>query len=64
VTVGAMAKLNTMNFKVMPRLADWMAKHYTTMQNYDSPPIDPAGTLYKPGEAGRIHGRPPEARHF
>lgn len=63
VTVGAMAKLNTMNFKVLPRLADWMAKHYVTKQSYDSPPLDPAGTLFKPGESGRIHGRPPEARH-
>ena len=63
VTVGAMAKLNTMNFKVMPRLADWMAKHYAKLQNYDSPPIDPAGTLYRAGESGRIHSRPPEARH-
>jgi short-subunit dehydrogenase len=63
VTVGAMAKLNTMNFKIMPRLADWMAKHYVTRQSYDAPPIDPQGTLYKAGEGGRIHGRPPQARH-
>jgi len=62
VTVGAMAKLNTTNFKIMPRLADWMAKHYVTKQNYDSAPLDPMGTLYKAGEGGRIHGRPPEAR--
>jgi len=63
VTVGAMAKLNTTNFKIMPRLADWMAKQYTTKQSYDSPPLNPEGTLYKPGETGRIHGRPPQARH-
>lgn len=62
VTVGAMAKLNTTNFKLMPKLADWMSKKYTTKQQYDSPPVDPMGTLYKPGESGRIHGRPPEAR--
>jgi len=62
VTVGAMAKLNTANFKLMPKLADWMSKKYTTKQQYDSPPLDPMGTLYKPGESGRIHGRPPEAR--
>jgi short-subunit dehydrogenase len=62
VTVGAMAKLNTMNFKIMPKLADWMAKQYTTKQSYDSPPLNPEGTLFKAGETGRIHGRPPEAR--
>ena len=62
VNVGAMAKLNTANFKLMPKLADWMSKKYTTKQQYDSPPLDPMGTLYKPGESGRIHGRPPEAR--
>jgi short-subunit dehydrogenase len=62
VTVGAMAAINTMNFKLMPRLADWMAKKYVDRQNYDSPPIDPMGTLYRAGESGRMRGRPPEAR--
>jgi len=63
VTVGAMAKLNTTNFKIMPRLADWMAKHYVTKQSYDTPPLHPEGTLFQAGETGRIHGRPPETRH-
>jgi len=62
VTVGAMAKLNTTNFKIMPKVADWMAKKYTTKQQYDAAPVDPMGTLYKAGETGRIHGRPPEQR--
>ncbi|HYC37023.1 MAG TPA: SDR family oxidoreductase [Usitatibacter sp.] len=62
VKVGAMSKMNTLTWKLAPKLADWMATKYVDKQNYDAPPIDPAGTLYKPGETGRIHGRPPEAR--
>ena len=62
VTVGAMAKVNTTNFKLMPKLADWMSKKFIDKQQYDSAPLDPMGTLYKPGESGRVHGRPPEAR--
>ena len=62
VTVGAMAKVNTTNFKLMPKLADWMSKKFVDKQQYESEPLDPMGTLYKPGESGRIHGRPPEAR--
>jgi len=62
VKVGAMAKASTLSSKLMPRLADWMAKKHVDRQNYDSPPIDPMGTLYRAGETGRIRGRPPEAR--
>jgi NADP-dependent 3-hydroxy acid dehydrogenase YdfG len=62
VTVGAMAKINTTNFKLMGKVADWMSKKYMTKQQYDAPPQDPMGTLYTPGESGRIHGRPPEPR--
>lgn len=62
VRVGAMSKLNTAAAKVMPGLHDFMAKKQATTQQYDHTPIDPEGTLFKPGEAGRIRGRPPEAR--
>ena len=62
VRVGAMSKLNTTAAKIMPGLHDYMAKKQTTTQQEDHPPIDPEGTLFKPGEAGRIKGRPPEAR--
>jgi short-subunit dehydrogenase len=62
VTVGTMAKMNTWSFKLVPAMADWMAKKQATRQNYDSPPINPEGALYRAGETGRIHGRPPEAR--
>jgi short-subunit dehydrogenase len=62
VQVGAMAKLNVAAFRMMPKVADWMATKQAKRQNYDSPPIHPEGTLYQAGETGRIHGRPPEAR--
>src|SRR3954468_22121993 len=62
VQVGAMAKMNTAAFRLTPKLADWMAKKQATRQKYDSAPINPEGALYRPGETGRIHGRPPEAR--
>lgn len=62
VCVGAMSKLNTTAAKIMPGLHDYMAKKQTTTQQEDHPPIDPEGTLFKPGEAGRIKGRAPEAR--
>jgi hypothetical protein len=60
--VGMMSKLNTAAWKLTPALAERMAKGYVKKQNYDSAPIDPQGTLYRAGETGRIHGRPPEAR--
>jgi hypothetical protein len=62
VRVGAMSKLNTTAAKIMPGLHDYLAKKQTTTQQYEHPPLDPEGTLFKPGEAGRIKGRPPEAR--
>jgi len=62
VQVGMMSKINTASSKFMPKIADWMATKQATRQNYESPPIDPEGALYRPGESGRIHGRPPEAR--
>jgi short-subunit dehydrogenase len=62
VKVGMMSKINTAAFKLTPKLADWMSKKQATRQNYDSPPINPEGALHRAGEAGRIHGRPPEAR--
>ena len=57
-----MAKLNVASFRMMPKVADWMAQKQVDRQHYDAPPIDPQGTLFRPGETGRIHGRPPEAR--
>jgi short-subunit dehydrogenase len=62
IKVGTMSKLNTAAWNVAPALATRMATKYTEKQNYDAPPIEPEGTLYRPGETGRPRGRPPEAR--
>jgi len=62
VRVGAMAKVNTAMFKLMPGLADRMAARQVDRQQYDEPPRDPAGTLYKPGEGGQMRGRRSERR--
>jgi short-subunit dehydrogenase len=62
VRVGALSKLNTTTAKLMPGVGDWMAQKQVNTQSYEAPPVDPDGTLFKPGEAGRIKGRPPEAR--
>lgn len=62
VKVGTMSKVNTAASHLVPKLADWMASKQATRQSYDAPPVDPEGALYRAGETGRIHGRPPEAR--
>jgi short-subunit dehydrogenase len=56
VKVGAMAKMNTTVAKIMPALGDKMSAMQADRQQRDELPRDPEGTLYKPGEAGRIHG--------
>jgi short-subunit dehydrogenase len=62
VRVGATAKLNTMLSKLAPSLADKASASYVARQRRDEPPHDPEGTLYKPGESGRTHGRPVSAK--
>jgi short-subunit dehydrogenase len=56
VTVGAMSAVNTTLAKLVPGLADKMAKKQAGDQHYAEPPRDPEGTLYKPGESGEVHG--------
>jgi len=56
VKVGAVAKLNTMTAKLAPGLGDKMSAKQADRQQYQEPPRDPAGTLYKPGESGQTHG--------
>jgi short-subunit dehydrogenase len=66
VRVGAMAKLNTTMFKLLPSFADRLSARQATRQQYDELPRHPAGTLYKPGETGQTHGEklmtPPSPR--
>jgi short-subunit dehydrogenase len=54
--VGVMAKINAAVAKISPALANKMEAKQAERQQYDEPPRDPEGTLYKPGESGRKHG--------
>jgi short-subunit dehydrogenase len=57
VKVGAMAKMNTAVSKIAPSLGDKLSAKQADRQQYDEPPRNPDGTLYRPGESGRIHGQ-------
>lgn len=57
VTVGTMATINAAVSKLVPSLADSMSAKQAGRQQRDMPPLRPEGTLYRPGESGRIHGR-------
>jgi short-subunit dehydrogenase len=59
VTVGAMSKINTTLSKLLPALGDRMAALQADRQQEDRAPLNPEGTLYHPGESGRVHGHPP-----
>jgi short-subunit dehydrogenase len=61
VKVGAMAKVNTGMAKLAPGLGEKMAAKQAGRQQYDEPPRHPEGTLYQPGETGRVHGQGPAA---
>jgi len=54
--VGAMAHMNTATSKYLPALADRMSAMQAERQQRDQAPVDPEGTLYKPGESGRVYG--------
>ena len=56
VKVGAMARVNTATSHLFPRLADRMSAKQAQRQQRDEAPRNPMGTLYTPGEEGRIHG--------
>ena len=59
VKVGAMATLNPLVSKVAPRLGDRMAAKQAGRQQAAEPPRHHEGTLFRPGESGRTHGREP-----
>lgn len=56
IKVGAMSVINTTVSKIMPSLGDRMSAMQASRQQADMPPVNPEGTLYKPGHSGRIHG--------
>ncbi len=62
VKVGLMAKLNTALSKILPRVADRLSAKLADKQTYDEPPRNPLGTLFEPGETGRVHGSGPSRR--
>jgi short-subunit dehydrogenase len=55
--VGAMSVINTTMAKIVPALADVMAKVQIGRQQRDEPPHSREGTLYQAGESGRTKGR-------
>jgi short-subunit dehydrogenase len=57
VKVGAMSVLDTAMAKIMPSIADLMARIQMGRQQRDEPPHAREGTLYRAGETGRVHGR-------
>jgi short-subunit dehydrogenase len=54
--VGLMATVNTTVAKLLPGLGDKLAALQANRQQYEEPPRDPEGTLYKAGEEGSPYG--------
>jgi NADP-dependent 3-hydroxy acid dehydrogenase YdfG len=57
IKVGLMAKMDTNMSKLMPSLAEQVAKMQIGRQQRDEPPHTRQGTLYTPSEDGRVYGR-------
>ena len=57
VRVGVMSKINTTLAKLVPPVAEAMAKMQMGRQQREEAPHAREGTLYRAGESGRIHGR-------
>ncbi|MFC5509702.1 SDR family oxidoreductase [Massilia jejuensis] len=54
--VGAMASIDVTMEKLMPGVVDLLSVFQVPRQQTGAAPRDPAGTLYRPGAAGRIYG--------
>ncbi len=57
ITVGAVAKLDTLAAKIAPGLGDRMSAMQAGRQQRDEPARDRAGALHRPGGEGQVHGR-------
>jgi len=57
IKVGAMSKINTLTAKIAPSLGDRMSAMQAERQKRDEPARDREGSLHRPGEDGRAHGR-------
>jgi short-subunit dehydrogenase len=55
--VGAMSKINTTLFKLVPGMASKFSAKQLDRQQYDEPPRDPSGALFKPSEETSVVGR-------
>jgi short-subunit dehydrogenase len=55
VVVG-LAKLNVATAKLAPRLGDKMSAKQSLRQQYEEPPRDPEGSLFRPSEDGSVRG--------
>ncbi|MDB5852448.1 MAG: short-chain dehydrogenase [Herminiimonas sp.] len=56
VKVGMMSKINTVMHDVVPALAQKIEAMQANRQQYDEPPRDADGALYKPGRTGKVYG--------
>jgi short-subunit dehydrogenase len=59
--VGMMAKVNTFAANNLPGVADKMSAKQVDKLKRDEPNSGREGTLYTPGESGRVHGNHPGA---
>jgi short-subunit dehydrogenase len=59
IKIGMMARVNTFAAKNMPGMAERMAARQVPNLQKDLVPQHPEGTLYQPGESGRVHGNHP-----
>ncbi|WP_225763671.1 SDR family oxidoreductase [Stenotrophomonas sp. Marseille-Q4652] len=62
IKVGAMAHMDVTMSRLLPRLADRMAAMQAGRQEHGVAPLRPEGTLFRPGNSGRIHGVDDEGR--
>lgn len=56
IRVSGMAKMNTLMAKFAPPIADKMGVKQMDRQQYAEAPRNPRGTLFTPGESGRVRG--------
>jgi short-subunit dehydrogenase len=63
IKVGTMARLNVAASKLMGSAADRTAAMQAGRQQYEEPPRDPEGTLWRPGHAGQERGSGGAVRH-
>lgn len=60
VKVGAIAKMHTTISKLLPKLGDRISAMQKDRQQEDSAPMDPQGSLHRPGGTGQVYGHGPK----